>query len=83
MSDVRDPETDQPLPVPNDNPSCHDLVIQDLKERKEFGLRKYGQPLQAENGRSFLLDAYLEALDLTAYLRGLLEEEKKRAPETK
>lgn len=77
MSDIRDPERDQVAPVHNDGPSCHDLVIEDLKERKTFGLRKYGTELQPFNGRSFLRDAYEEVLDLAAYLRGKLEEEER------
>lgn len=76
MSDVRDPDRDQVAPVPNDNPSCHDLVIADLLERKEHGLRKYGSLLQAGNGRDFDLDVYEELLDATAYMRGKLEEKK-------
>lgn len=76
MSDVRDPDRDQVAPVHNSNPSCHDLVIEDMTERKEFGLRKYGTILQPHNGRSFLLDAYEEVLDLAVYLRGKIEEER-------
>lgn len=76
MSDTRDPERDQQAPIPNNNPSCHDLVIEDMKERKAFGLRKYNTPLQPFNGRSFLQDAYEEVLDLAVYLRGKLEEER-------
>lgn len=33
VSDVRDPEHDQPAPVPNDGPSMHDLVIRDIASR--------------------------------------------------
>lgn len=76
MSDVRDPDRDQTAPVHNNNASCHDLVIADMEERKEFGLRKYNTHLQAFNGRSFTQDAYEEVLDLAVYLRGKLEEEK-------
>lgn len=76
LSNERDPETDQVAPVHNDNSSCHDLVIEDLKERKAHGLRKYNTELQAFNGRSFTQDAYEEVLDLAAYLRGKLEEER-------
>jgi len=76
MSDVRDPDRDQVAPVPNNNPSCHDLVIADMEERKEFGLHKYNSLLQPFNGRSFLLDAYEEVLDLAVYLRGKIEEER-------
>jgi len=76
MSDKRDPDTDQVAPIHNDGPSCHDLVIEDMRERKAFGLRKYDTILQPWNGRSFLQDAYEEILDLTVYLRGRLEEER-------
>lgn len=76
MSDVRDPERDQVAPVHNNQPSCHDLVIEDMKERKDFGKKKYGTELQPFNGRSFLLDAYEEVLDLAVYLRGKIEEER-------
>lgn len=51
-----------------------DLVIADLRARAAEGLRRYGTPLQAHNGRDALLDAYEEALDLCAYLRQALEE---------
>lgn len=78
MSDVRDPDRDQQAPIPNDGPSCHDLVIEDMQERKEFGLRKYNSLLQPNNGRSFLQDAYEEVLDLAVYLRGKLEEERQQ-----
>lgn len=76
MSDVRDPETDQQLPVHNDQISCQDLVIADIEARKALGLKKYGTLLQPFNGRSFLQDAYEEVLDLAVYLRGKLEEER-------
>lgn len=75
MSDVRDPETDQAAPVPSDRPSAHDLVAEDVMERKAHGLRKYSSLLQPNNGRSFTRDAYEEVLDAAMYLRGLLEEE--------
>lgn len=74
MSTERDPATDQQLPVANDNVYIQDLVINDILERKQLGIRKYGTALQAHNGRDMLLDAYEEALDLCIYLRGCLEE---------
>ena len=74
MSDTRDPDTDQPLPVTNDRPFVQDLVIADMEERKALGIQKYGTPLQSGNGRDMLLDAYQEALDLTVYVRGLMDE---------
>lgn len=69
MSDVRDPKTDQQLPVPNQSRPIADLVCEDLQKRKEHGTRKYGTPLQAHNGRSASRDAYEESLDLTQYLK--------------
>ena len=51
-----------------------ELVIADLKARRELGIRKYGTTLQAFNGRSALIDAYQEALDLAQYLRQAIEE---------
>lgn len=55
-----------------------DQVITDIKERVEFGVRKYGGPLMTNNGRNALWDAYQEALDLVMYLRQrLLEDEGK------
>lgn len=74
MSTERDPATDQKLPVVNDNAYIQDMVIADIEDRKQLGIRKYGTALQANNGRDMLLDAYEEALDLCIYLRGCLEE---------
>lgn len=76
MSDIRDPETDQAAPISNDGPSAHDLVIKDLQDRKEHGLRKYKTMLQPNNGRDSILDAYEEVLDLVVYLRNYLEEQR-------
>jgi hypothetical protein len=75
VGDIRDPETDQVAPIPNDGPSMHDLVAADMMERKAHGLRKYNSLLQAFNGRSALRDAYEEVLDLAVYLRQALEEQ--------
>ncbi|QFP97694.1 hypothetical protein KNU79_gp06 [Gordonia phage NadineRae] len=63
----------QPAPEPSDAPSAHDLVIEDMARRKEFGLAKYGTPLQHDNGRDHLVDAYEEVLDLAVYLRNEIE----------
>lgn len=64
----------QALPIANDGPSMHDLVIEDLRERKAFGLRKYGSLLQAYNGRSGIKDLYDELMDALVYTRQLIEE---------
>lgn len=65
----------QPLPVGNDLPVIHHLVQQDLEERLQLGIRRYGQPLQPHNGRNALRDAYEESLDLCVYLRSALYEQ--------
>lgn len=64
----------QQEPVPNDGPSMHDLVAQDMMDRKAFGLGKYGTRLQPFNGRDPLKDAYEEVLDIAVYLRQCLYE---------
>jgi hypothetical protein len=79
MTDLSTPEPD---PIPNDNPSIHDLLIEDLKEfscysvlipdildRKEFGLKKHGTILQINNCRNHLNDAYQESCDAIIYLK--------------
>ena len=59
-------------PQPNPEKSNGDLwlgVIEDMKQRRNFGIQKYGVPLQCNNGRDALIDAYQEALDLVVYLK--------------
>ncbi len=65
---------DQPEPKANDNPSCWDLVMADMRERDHIGRERYGTPLQAHNGRDALADAYAECLDMAVYLRQALYE---------
>jgi hypothetical protein len=66
----------QPLPMANRRASVHRLVMQDLEDRLAFGIGKYGEPLQAFNGRNALLDMYQELLDACCYLRQVLEEQR-------
>lgn len=66
--------TAQPAPTPNDKPAVWALVMQDMAERDQFGLDKYGTRLQPFNGRDALVDAYQEALDLVVYLRTAIYE---------
>ena len=66
--------TPQTAPVANECPHIADLVIEDILARKAEGVRKYGTPLQAGNGRDALMDAYQEALDLAQYLKQAMEE---------
>ena len=70
----------QPPPIRNERTPVWDLVISDMRERKEFGWRKYKTYLQAFNGRDALVDAYQEALDLCVYLRQSIEERTSRPP---
>ena len=64
----------QPEPQPTDGAHIHDLVAWDLALRKQQGIRTYGTPLQAGNGRDALWDAYEECLDLACYLRQAIAE---------
>lgn len=52
-----------------------ELVKQDLIDRAEMGEKKYGEKLKPFNGRSALVDAYQEALDLCMYLRQKIYED--------
>ena len=67
-------EKREPDPVKSDAPAAWDLVIQDMRQRDEFGHKKYGVRLQPNNGRDQLVDAYQEALDLCVYLRAAIYE---------
>lgn len=66
----------EPPPTHNDGIPIWDLVIADMHERDKVGRQRYGTPLQTNNGRDALVDAYQEALDLVVYLRQLIEERK-------
>lgn len=67
---------DQPLPEVSDRPYIQPLVIEDIQKRIILGIERYGTPLQPLNGRDTMRDAYEEALDLTVYLRSVIEERK-------
>ncbi len=56
------------------------LVIADMEARREFGIAKYGTPVQVENGRDHLTDALQEALDLVVYLRAAIERRRLETP---
>lgn len=73
MRDLR--EGDQALPVPNDHPDVTELVIADLRGRRERGVESYGTTLQPWNGRNALLDLYQELLDGAQYVRQRMEED--------
>ncbi len=64
-----------PDPISNDNIAIYKLVVNDMVNRAEHGVKTYGTYLQAHNGRNALLDAYEEALDLSVYLKQALVEQ--------
>lgn len=66
----------KPQPPPHQNNGGNivaDMVIADMKARKEFGIAKYGVFLKSNNGRNNLIDSYQEILDLCVYLRSEIE----------
>lgn len=67
-------EGDQPLPIRNNATDIQTLVIQDIEERRQVGISRYGTALQPNNGRDALRDAYEEAIDLSMYLKQLMVE---------
>lgn len=68
----------EPQPKPRKgNVDIWPLVLQDIKDKVDSGIVKYGTVLQTDNGRDALLDAYQEAIDLVFYLRQKIEEEKR------
>lgn len=67
-------EHDQALPTPNEREAIQNLVLLDIDRRKKIGLERYGTLLQPFNHRNSARDAYEEALDLTMYLRQMVEE---------
>lgn len=71
---LRNRPGDQQLPVPNEHTDIQSLVIEDIRQRREVGVSRYGTPLQPFNGRDALRDAYDEALDLACYLRQMIVE---------
>lgn len=66
---------DQPKPKPTGTRPIWELVVEDMQQRDRVGRERYGTPLQANNGRDGLIDAYQEVLDLAVYVRQVIEEE--------
>lgn len=58
---------------PNADPICV-VVLKDMQERHDLGVKRYGKPLQAGNGRNHLVDAYQEKLDGIVYLQAWFDE---------
>jgi len=76
-------EMEQPNPTFDPTkPAIWDIVIEDMRLRDRVGRVRYGTPLQPNNGRDTLRDAYEEGLDLVVYLRQAIWERDKLAMET-
>lgn len=71
---------EQPAPKANDGMPVWEVVVQDMAERDRVGRERYGTPLQTNNGRNPLVDAYQEALDLVVYLRQAILEKGETVP---
>lgn len=50
-------------------------VIEDMVERDNLGLERYGVRLQPFNGRNSLIDLYEELLDAVVYIKQKIIEE--------
>jgi hypothetical protein len=72
MGDTTRPQQD---PKPGKT-SVTDLVLADINERREQGIKKYGTELKTQNGRKALVDLYQELLDAVMYVRQQIEEER-------
>jgi hypothetical protein len=66
MGETMDPNSSQPAPKPGGVP-VQAVLIEALKQRMEFGLKKYGTPLETHNGRNALVDMFEEMLDMVSY----------------
>jgi len=75
MGNTFDLSVKEPEPVKNELPAIWDLVMQDIKDRDQFGEKKYGTRLQPFNGRNVLKDLYQELLDSVVYVRQLIYEQ--------
>ena len=70
-------ENDNIKPQPPPAASSGDvwsMVVKDMEARRQFGIDKYGTPLQVGNGRNHLIDLYQELLDAVVYLRAEIEQ---------
>jgi len=78
---MSDPTTPQPPPRPAKGDVWLEVIedvagsdrwcklLRDMRARREFGIAKYGCPVQRGSGRDHLVDAYQELLDAAVYLK--------------
>jgi NTP pyrophosphatase (non-canonical NTP hydrolase) len=81
---MKDANTPEPAPIPNDRDALWPKLIQELnpppeiademRGRDEFGRKKYGTPLQPFNGRKALTDIRQELYDALVYTQQEIEE---------
>lgn len=64
----------QPMPKAVEGAIMHEVVIKALEDRLAVGIKRYGQPLRAFNGRDAAQDAFEEVLDLSVYLAQVRQE---------
>lgn len=67
MSDKRDPKRDQPLPTKGQM-NVQEVLSKALLERMQYGIDKYGSPLETFNGRDPVRDVWEELLDALTYM---------------
>jgi len=58
----------QPLPIHNAEVDSQTVGIAMILRRRALGIKRYGAPLQPNNGRDSLWDAVEESLDMFMYL---------------
>ena len=58
------------------NKSSWDLVIQDMKKRNKFGIKKYGVPVTKRTPVDMLQEHYEELLDACVYIKCEIERRK-------
>lgn len=69
---LRQRKGDQRLPDGDtDLVDDQELLIDDIKQRRQLGIERYGQGHRPFNGRDTLEDLYQEQLDLLVYLRSI------------
>ena len=73
MDTLRTREGDQVLPKPGQI-NVSEEVKKDLDHRIELGIKRYGRPLETNNGRDALVDLYEELLDAVHYIKQLILE---------
>ncbi len=53
-------------------------VMQDLEDRYQLGLERYGKPVKPMDGEDYLKHLYEELMDACVYIKAVIEERKLR-----